>query len=104
MTEIEAIFKGLCKRFDKARVTAARSYHFSLGEEQWTVRLTKEGCSVRRGGGADADVFFEGPPELFLDVWNGRRSLGPVDFLTGRVKSNQPLALREFVAAFQKSG
>jgi hypothetical protein len=103
VSEIEAIFKGLCKRFDKDQVTAERSYRFSLGAEQWTVRLTKERCSVRRGGG-DADVYFEGPAELFLDVWNGRHSLGPVDFLTGRVKSNAPLLLREFVAAFKKSG
>ena len=43
MSEIEKIFKGLCKRFNKANVKAERSYYFSLGEdEKWTVAITKE--------------------------------------------------------------
>ena len=103
MSEIEAIFKGLCKRFNKANVKAERSYYFSLGEdEKWTVVLTKEKCEVHKGSSDDADCFFKGPAELFLDVWNGRHELGPTDFLTGQVKSNNPLLLKDFVAAFQK--
>ncbi len=103
MSEVEAIFKGLCKRFNKANVTAERSYYFSLGEdEKWTVRLTKEKCEVRKGKNDEADCFFKGPAELFLDVWNGRHDLGPMDFLSGKVKSNNPVLLRDFVKAFQK--
>jgi hypothetical protein len=102
VSEIEAIFRGLCRRFNKANVKAERSYYFSLGEhERWTVDIRRDGCSVREGENTDADVFFKGPAELFLDVWNGRHDLGPTDFLTGRVKSNKPFALKEFVAAFQ---
>ncbi len=102
--EIERIFKGLCRRFNRARVTAERSYYFSLGEdEKWTVDITREKCTVTRGRNEDSDVFFKGPPELFLDVWNGRHQLGPKDFLTGRVKSNRPLLLKDFVAVFQPS-
>ena len=103
MSEVEAIFKGLCKRFNKANVTAERSYYFSLGEdEKWTVRLTKGKCEVRKGKTDEADCFFKGPAELFLDVWNGRHELGPMDFLTGKVKSNNPVLLKDFVKAFQK--
>jgi len=103
VSEVEAIFKGLCKRFNKANVAAERSYYFSLGEdEKWTVRLTKEKCEVVRGKSEEADCFFKGPAELFLDVWNGRHQLGPMDFLSGKVKSNNPLLLKDFVKAFQK--
>ncbi len=103
MSEVEAIFKGLGKRFNKANVTAERSYYFSLGEdEKWTVRLTKEKCEVRKGKNDEADCFFKGPAELFLDVWNGRHQLGPMDFLSGKVKSNNPVLLKDFVKAFQK--
>ena len=103
MSEVEAIFKGLCKRFNKANVTAERSYYFSLGQgEKWTIDITRETCSVRQGENADADCYFEGPAELFLAVWNGEHKLGPVDFLTGRVKSNNPILLKDFVKAFQK--
>lgn len=102
--EIEEIFKGLTRRFNRANVRAERTYHFELGaDENWTVRLTREKCHIARGDGEGADVYFKGPAQLFLDVWNGRHELGPADFLTGRVKSNNPLALRDFVAAFQKA-
>lgn len=104
MSEIGKIFKGLCKRFNRAHVKAERSYQFTLGEhEKWTVHITREKCTVERGEYEDADVYFKGPPELFLDVWNGHHQLGPKDFLTGRVKSNRPLLLKDFVHVFQKS-
>lgn len=103
MSEVEEVFAGLRDRFNGANVAAERTYCFSLGEgESWTVRLTREACEVRRGKDEKADCTCEGPAELFLDVWNGKRELGPVDFLTGKVKSNAPLLLREFARAFQK--
>jgi len=104
MSEIAKVFKGLPKRFNKANVKAARTYYFSLGdEEKWTVQLTKDKCTVKPGKNEEADCFFKGPAELFLDVWNGDHKLGPTDFLTGRVKSNNPMLLKDFVAAFQKT-
>jgi len=103
VSEVEAIFKGLCKRFNGANVTAERTYYFSLGEdEKWTVRLTKDKCQVGKGKNDEADCFFKGPAELFLDVWNGKHQLGPMDFLSGKVKSNNPMLLKDFVRAFQK--
>jgi len=104
MSEIETIFKGLPKRFNKANVTAERTYYFSLGDdEKWTVHITKDKCSVRPGKSEDADCFFKGSADLFLDVWNGKHDLGPMDFLSGKVKSNNPILLKDFVAAFQKT-
>jgi len=104
VSEIAKIFKGLCRRFNKDNVRAERRYHFALGaDERWTVDVRRDGCTVREGPDEGADVYFEGPAELFLDVWNGRHELGAMDFLSGRVRSNQPLALRDFVKAFQPS-
>jgi len=104
LSEIAKVFKGLPKRFNKANVKAERSYYFSLGDdEKWTVSLANDRCEVTKGKpDEDADCFFKGPAELFLDVWNGKHKLGPADFLTGRVKSNNPMLLKDFVAAFQK--
>jgi len=104
VSEIAKVFKGLPKRFNKAGVTAARSYYFSLGDdEKWTVRVGKDKCTVEKGQNEDADCFFKAPAELFLKVWNGTHKLRPADFLTGRVKSNNPVLLKEFVAAFEKT-
>jgi putative sterol carrier protein len=103
VTEVEAVFGALGQRFNKANVDVERSYHFSLGAgEEWTVHLTKEKCEVRKGENREADCHFEGPAELFLDVWNGRHQLGPMDFLTGKVRSNNPMLLKDFARAFQE--
>jgi putative sterol carrier protein len=105
MSEIAKVFKGLPKRFNKAAVKTERIYYFSLGDtEKWTVHITRDKCTVKAGKNEEADCFFKGPADLFLDVWNGDHKLGPADFLTGKVKSNNPMLLKEFVAAFQKSG
>jgi putative sterol carrier protein len=50
----------------------------------------------------DADCYFKASTELFLDVWNGRHTPSLADFMSGRIKSNNPLMLREFVSAFGK--
>ena len=104
MSEIARIFKGLPKRFNKANVKAERTYYFSLGDdEKWTVHVGKHKCTVEEGKNEDADCFFKASPELFLEIWTGQHKLGATDFLTGRVKSNNPMLLKEFVAAFEKS-
>jgi putative sterol carrier protein len=103
MSEIAKIFKGLPKHFNKANVKDERIYYFSLGdEEKWTVHIKRDKCTVKKGKTDDADCFFKGSAEMFLDVWNGDHKLGPKDFLTGKVKSNNPILLKDFVAAFQK--
>jgi len=104
MSEVEKIFKKLPKLFQKGNVKTPRSFYFSLGEdEKWTVSLTKEKCEVKQGKPAkDSDCFFKASSEMFLDVWNGKHTPSATDFLTGRIKSNNPLLLKEFVAAFKK--
>ena len=103
-SEIAKVMKGLPKMFVKGRVEKPRTFYFSLGEkEKWTVVLGKDKCEVKAGKTEDADCFFKASEEMFLDVWNGRHVPGAKDFLTGAIKSNNPLLLKEFVKAFQKS-
>jgi putative sterol carrier protein len=104
MSEIARIFERLARIYPRGGVSRPLSYYFSLGdEEKWTVLLTPEKCEVRRGKpGTDADCFVKASAELFLDVWNGRYTPSARDFLTGAIKSNNPLMIRDFVAAFQK--
>ena len=103
MSEISNVFKGLPKRFQKGAVKTPRTFYFSLGDdEKWTVLLDKDKCTVKPGKPAqDADCFFKASKEMFLDVWNGKHTPGMSDFMTGKIKSNNPLLLKEFVAAFK---
>jgi long-chain acyl-CoA synthetase len=104
MSEITEVFQGLPKRFQKGAVKTPRTFYFSLGEdEKWTVALSPDKCEVTPGKPAeDADCFFKASTQMFLDVWNGKHTPGPKDFLTGAIKSNNPLLLKEFVSAFKK--
>lgn len=104
MSEIARLFQGLPKKFQKDNIKAARTFYFSLDDdEKWTVSLSKSKCEVNEGKPAkDADCFFKGSKQMFLDVWNGKHTPTATDFIMGRIKSNNPLLLKEFVAAFQK--
>lgn len=102
-SEIATIFKGLPKRFQKGNVKTPRTYYFSLDDEKWTVVLTPDTCEVEEGKpDQDADCFFKASKQMFMDVWNGTHTPSAKDFLTGAIKSNNPLLLKDFVAAFKK--
>jgi putative sterol carrier protein len=105
MSQIGDVFNGLPKLFQKGSVKAPRTFYFSLGEdEKWTVALDQDKCTITEGKPAkDADCFFKASEEMFLDVWNGKHTPGPTDFMMGRIKSNNPLLLKEFVGAFKKA-
>ena len=102
-SEVERIFKGLCKRFQKGKVSKPMTYYFSLDDEKWTVKLSPERCQVESGRTEDADCFFKASKEMFLDVWKGEHTPSITDFMTGKVKSNNPMLLKDFVEAFKKS-
>ena len=104
MSEIADVFKGLPKMFQKGSVKQPRTFYFSLGDdEKWTVALAPDKCEVTEGKPAqDADCFFKSSKQMFLDVWSGRYTPSPKDFLMGAIKSNNPMLLKEFVAAFRK--
>src|SRR5262245_2735937 len=103
MSQISDVFEGLPQRFQKDRVKAARTFYFSLGEEEkWQVALAPDKCTVSRGKPEkDADCFFKASEELFLDVWSGKHKPNIKDFMSGAIKSNNPMLLKEFVEAFQ---
>ena len=66
-----------------------------------TVSLTREGCTVTPGKPeGDADCFFKASKQMFLDVWNGKYTPSAKDFMLGTIKSNNPLLLKDFFAAF----
>jgi putative sterol carrier protein len=103
MSEVSQVFERLPKLFQKGSLKVDRTFYFSLGEdEKWTVLLTKDKCTVTSGKADDADCFFKASTEMFLDVWNGRHTPSISDFMTGAIKSNNPILLKEFIAAFRK--
>jgi putative sterol carrier protein len=104
MSEVSKIFERLPSMFQKGSVKVGRTFYFSLGEdEKWTVTLTQDKCTVKAGNTEDADCFFKASTQMFLEVWSGRHTPSVTDFMTGTIKSNNPMLLKEFVAAFKSS-
>ena len=103
-SEIATIFQSLPRKFQKGAVDKPRTFYFSLDDdEKWTVSLSKDKCEVTPGKPAqDADCFFKASKQMFLDVWSGKYTPSAKDFIMGSIKSNNPLLLKEFVAAFKK--
>ena len=103
-SEVAKVFENLPTLFQKGSVKTPRTYYFSLDDdEKWTVSLAGDRCEVTKGKpDADADCFFKASTQMFLDVWSGKYTPSAKDFLMGSIRSNNPMLLKEFIAAFKK--
>lgn len=79
------------------------TYYFSLGECKKTVRLFADGCVVEDGRTVDdADCVCKTDETFFLSIWEDGYRPGMGDFMSGKIKSNNPSALQLFLQAFGK--
>lgn len=103
-SEVAKIFKGLKKRYVGSNIRKPTTFYFSLDDdEKWTVAMAPGKCSVKAEKTENADCFFKASKQMFLDVWGGSYTPTAMDFLMGKIKSNNPTMLKDFVAAFQKA-
>ena len=101
-SEVAQMFETLPKMFVKGSVKTPRTFYFSLDDvEKWTVSISADACSVKARKTEDADCFFKSTSKIFLDVWTGKKTPSATDFITGAIKSNNPMMLKEFMGAFK---
>ena len=101
-SEVAQMFETLPSMFIKGAVKTPRTFYFSLDDvEKWTVSIDAETCTVKEGKTDDADCFFKSKAQVFLDVWSGKKTPSATDFITGAIKSNNPMMLKEFMGAFK---
>ncbi len=68
-----------------------------------TVVLTPEACRVEDGKTIEeVDCVCKTSSDFFLKIWNEGYRPGMGDFMSGKIKSNNPLTLKDFLAAFGK--
>ena len=100
---IATIFSGLEGSYTPGEIEAETSFYFSIDEIKRTVVLTPESCRVEEGKTIDAaDCVCKTDTDFFLKIWNDGYRPGMTDFMSGKIKSNNPLALKDFLAAFGK--
>lgn len=100
---IGAIFASLSEAFVPGVMDEPLVYYFSLGEARKTVHLDDKTCSVEDGRTVDnADCVCKTDESFFISIWNDGYRPGMGDFLSGKIKSNDPAALQVFLKAFGK--
>jgi putative sterol carrier protein len=98
---VEEIFTSLEARFKQGVSKKPYTFYFSLDEEKWTVSISPDSCKVERGKTTEtADCFVKTTEAMFVKVYNGEYRPGMSDFMSGKIKSNNPYLLKTFVDAF----
>ena len=94
---------GLKARFRPGSVDKRTTYYLSLGDapdEKWTVTLTPTTCEVAPGKVENANCVLKTPADLFIKMVNGKHKPGPMDFMTGKIKTNDIDLLQRLQRAF----
>jgi hypothetical protein len=100
---IETIFASLPGSYVTGVIDRDSVYYFSMGTVKKTVRLTRDGCVVENGRTVDnADCVCKTDESFFLSIWEDGYRPGMGDFMSGKIKSNNPAALQLFLRAFGK--
>lgn len=101
MIMIEAIFSGLEGNYSPADIDAETSYYFSIEDIKKTVVLTPQTCRVEDGKTLETvDCVCKTDSDFFLKIWNDGYRPGMTDFIGGKIKSNDPFKLKDFLSAF----
>jgi putative sterol carrier protein len=100
---IETIFSGLEESYSPGVIDAETSFYFSIDGIKKTVVLTLEACRVEDGKTIEeVDCVCKTSSDFFLKIWDEGYRPGMGDFMSGKIKSNNPLTLKDFLAAFGK--
>lgn len=100
---LEEIFRTLQTRYKKGVFNQTTVFYFSVGDIQKTLTLDSEGCHIQDGKpAAAADCSCTTSVDIFDKIWNKGYRPGIMDFMTGKIKSDAPLLLQQFMLAFGK--
>jgi putative sterol carrier protein len=102
---IPDIFEAMPSRFRKGQATRKTSYYFSIGDHKYTVHVEPDACRVEPGKTVEnADVVLKTTPELFEKMVIHGKMPGPIDIARGKIKTNDPVALKRLRDFFDFSG
>jgi hypothetical protein len=102
---VPKIFEAMPSRYRAGSVQQASTFYFSVGDHKYTVKLGPDGCTVEKGKTSDsADVVLKTTPELFEKMVIHGKLPGALDIARGKVKTNDPGALKRLRDYFDFSG
>ncbi len=101
--ELAEAFEQFKQRFKPGVIKEPTTFYFSLGDapdQKWVLKADADSCEVSRGKADDADCFLKTSEELFLKLIRGQWKPGVMDFMRGKIKSNDPTKLQLLKDAF----
>lgn len=100
---INDIFDSMNDQFQSGALDGQLVFYFSIDDTKKTITLDTDSCTIEDGKTVeDADCVCKTNSDFFLKVWNDGYKPGLGDFLSGKIKSNNPEALKKFLSAFGK--
>ncbi|MHC4831377.1 MAG: hypothetical protein ACYTFT_13660 [Planctomycetota bacterium] len=95
-------------QFKPGRITRELSYYLKLGEgagDRWTVRVGPKAIEIKEGKHVDrADCVVKTTRKFLLAMVQKGKKPTPMDFMRGRIKSNDPMLLLELGKALGMQG
>lgn len=100
----DELFAALPASYRKGIFSTVTTFYFSVDETKKTVTLGPDGCAVAEGKTVEAaDCVCKTSGEFLARIWDQGYRPGPMDFMSGKIKSNAPQLLQQFLEAFGKS-
>lgn len=104
---VKAVFEEMKKRFRPNAVDKKTTFYFSLGEGpglKWAMTVTPTTCEIAEGKVDNADLFLKTSADMFVKIMTGTHKPGMADFMTGKIKSNDPMKLALLQKVFGPPG
>lgn len=92
--DLQAAFDEMNSRFQKGKVDEPIVFYFSIGDDKWTMTIEPDEVHVKEGKVDNADVFLKTDKDRFLKMLKGEYTPGAMDFMSGKIKSNDPFKLK----------
>lgn len=100
---LDEIFAAMRERFKPGVADKRLSFYFSLGEgAKYTVFVDAQAVDVQTGRTTErADCVLKTDPAMFQKMVLEGYEPGVMEFMSGKVKSNDPFLLKTFKACFR---
>ena len=96
------VIEELERRYVPDAVEQPLTYYFSLGDERWTVRVTKEEIEIAQGKTTNsADCVLKTSPEVFEKIVCQAWVPTPQSFVSGEIKTSNINHLMKMQKIFQ---
>ncbi|MEM7152214.1 MAG: hypothetical protein AAF799_05195 [Myxococcota bacterium] len=102
---IAQIFEEMPKRYIKGKASKTTVFYFSIDKLRYTVTISPEEVKVEPNRKVDnADVVLKTTAALFEKMVIKGKLPGPIDIARGKVKTNDPAALKNLRDYFDFTG